>query len=264
MNTRDLNEELYQALMAEDEERARALIAEGVDINAVSEKGWFIAFDVLDTNDGAKNGPARLALKLGVDPLKEPWDDEPHNMIYAMLEEGHYGLLLDCIDKGIFDVNVTNSRGTTPLMWCCCITCSEWLTGELLKRGASATQEDNDGVNAFGYSLDTLMCYDEHYEQLLNAGADINSRDEYGRTALMVYAMGENESPDFIEFFLKRGADVNLRSPEGKTALDYAEEALASSRRGETAFLRSEGWILEMIDLLKSYGAVASPNGGRF
>lgn len=252
MKTRNIHEELYQALLAEDEPRARALMAEGADINAIGEDNIFIPTDILDT---PSDTPARLALRLGADPLKEKFKDEAYNMIYYMLQNGHFRLLLECIDSGVVDVNVTNSRGTTPLMWCCAITCSEWLTSELLKRGASATQEDHDGVNAFGYSLDEVMCYSEHYEQLLNAGADINSRDEYGRTALMVYAHGQNECPDFIEFFLKRGADVNLRSPEGKTALGYAQKALGISRRGLTSLIRSEAWILHMIELLKAYGA---------
>lgn len=250
MNTRNFYEELYQATDALDEARARALLAEGADINTVTEKGWFLLHDLIaDSSDEA----VLLCLKLGADPHYE--DEDGYNMAWALMTYGRYALVLECIDRGFIDVNDTNSRGTTPLMWCCAISVWEDLTKGLLARGADVQRTDRDGINAFGYAIDRDECKYEHFPLLLEAGADINSRDEQGRTALMVYAMGENESPDYISFFLERGADVNLRDPEGKTALSYAYDNLTRCRSGEHTRM-NEAWILEMIDLLNSYGAV--------
>lgn len=248
MNTRKLYEELYQALDGLDEARARALLAEGADINAV-DKGWSLLQALIaDSSDEA----VLLCLKLGADPHAE--DKDGYNMVWGLMTYCRYNLVLECIDRGFIDVNATNSRGTTPLMWCCAISVWEDLTKGLLARGADVNRRDKDGMNAFGYAIDLFQCKFEHFPLLQEAGADINSRDEEGRTALMVYALGENEDPNYIRFFLEHGADVNLRDPKGKTALAYAYENLARAQRGEHTRM-GEAWTIEMIELLKSYGA---------
>lgn len=249
MNTRNLNAELYQAIDNLDETRARALLAEGADINAADEDGWPLLPALADAGS---DEAVFLCLKLGADPRLE--DEDEQTMVFFLLQNGRYELLLECIDRGIIDVNEPNSHGTTPLMWCCCLTYSEELTQALLARGADVHRTDKDGTTAFGYAIDEDICYSEHFPLLLEAGADINSRDAKGRTAVMVYAMGENESPEYIRFFLEHGADVNLRDPEGKTALGYAAANLYNVRRALSNCMNEE-WIIEMIEELKTYGA---------
>lgn len=100
-----------------------------------------------------------------------------------------------------------------------------------------------------------LMANDEpRARAILAAGADINARDHDGLTFVMMFAKGENERPDSINFFLEHGADVNLRSPEGKTALGYAYDTLARCRRGASTRM-NEDWILDMLGRLKAHGA---------
>lgn len=61
----------------------------------------------------------------------------------------------------------------------------------------------------------------EKVKSLLKDGADPNSQDDRGRTALM-WAAGHG-SPDVVELLLKKGADPNHKSLNyGQTALDYA------------------------------------------
>lgn len=249
MNTRNINEELYQALDALDEARARALLAEGADINAADEDGWPV---LLTLADEGSDEAVFLCLKLGADPRCE--NEEGQSMVFFLLQNGRYELLLECIDRGTIDVNEPNRHGTTPLMWCCCLTYSEELPRALLARGADVHREDKDGTTAFGYAIDEDICYSEHFPLLLAAGADINSRDEKGRTAVMVYAMGENESPEYISFFLEHGADVNLRDREGRTALGYAAANLYHARRALDNRM-SEARALDIIRKLKTYGA---------
>lgn len=79
----------------------------------------------------------------------------------------------------------------------------------LLKNGASMVPEA-----VFS------CCSVESLEALLEAGLDINIRDELGETLLMraVFA----DEADFAAELLKRGVDINARNKEGETALHIA------------------------------------------
>jgi ankyrin repeat protein len=57
---------------------------------------------------------------------------------------------------------------------------------------------------------------------LLKAGADIEARDNYGRTALM-WAARHNENPEVIMTLLKAGANAKAKDSKEKTAFDYAK-----------------------------------------
>ena len=58
---------------------------------------------------------------------------------------------------------------------------------------------------------------------VLDAGADVNARDEYGRAPL--HDAAERGGPAFVELLLSRGAGPNAASPGGSTALHSAESA---------------------------------------
>ena len=47
---------------------------------------------------------------------------------------------------------------------------------------------------------------------LIKSGADVNKRDDTGRTALMVAAADQSDNK-YLELLLKAGADVNMYSP---------------------------------------------------
>ena len=57
--------------------------------------------------------------------------------------------------------------------------------------------------------------------ELLALGANINARDQYGRTPLM-YAAGENADLNRVDELIARGADVNAKSTAGWTPLMFA------------------------------------------
>ena len=56
----------------------------------------------------------------------------------------------------------------------------------------------------------------------INSGADVNAKNEYGRTILMLAARA-NSNPEVIKALLEAGADINAKSNDGKTVLDYAQ-----------------------------------------
>ena len=79
-----------------------------------------------------------------------------------------------------------------------------------------------------GYGLTALILAGSNenpdvIKTLLAAGANLNDRDiKYGMTALM-HAAEYNKNPNVITTLLNVGANAKLKSNEGKTALDYAE-----------------------------------------
>lgn len=71
---------------------------------------------------------------------------------------------------------------------------------------------------------------------LLEAGADVNNRQEGGNSPLHTSAhLGDSASVDAL---LAHGADAELRSDDGKSAADYAREG----GHGELARLLEAGW----------------------
>ena len=59
---------------------------------------------------------------------------------------------------------------------------------------------------------------------LLNRGADIDARNYFGSSGLLVAAMQGNEYIEVIEILLDRGADINARDNDGYTPLIWAGE----------------------------------------
>ena len=68
-------------------------------------------------------------------------------------------------------------------------------------------------------------------QQLLSdKSIDVNTRDEYGNTALMEASSDGNK--EIVELLLKHGADVNIKGNDGNTALMFAlpEKGLKESK----------------------------------
>jgi len=80
---------------------------------------------------------------------------------------------------------------------------------------------------------------------LIKAGADVNARNNEGRTALMHASwltgpQNEQVQIEVVKTLIDAGADVNPKDNDGKTALYYAE--VGKKRQ-------------KLVDLLKRAGA---------
>ena len=89
------------------------------------------------------------------------------------------------------------------------------LIEKLLENGADIEAKDQYGNTA----LTTAALYGRQsiVECLLDRGADIEAKDQYGRTALLLAAWQGHKS--IVECLLDRGADIEAKNPYGYTAL---------------------------------------------
>ena len=58
---------------------------------------------------------------------------------------------------------------------------------------------------------------------LIEAGADVNIRDNYNRTALIIAAIYNRVNP--LKKILEKTININLLNDQGKTAKDIAKES---------------------------------------
>ncbi len=108
--------------------------------------------------------------------------------------------------------------GAAVAAWLCAapataaVSCEKWNTRAFFKRASAA---------------DVSRC--------LQAGANINARDEDGLTPLHGAAI-LSKNPAVVDALLKAGANVNARDRAGKMPFDYVKEK--SALKGTDAYWR--------------------------
>jgi ankyrin repeat protein len=123
------------------------------------------------------------------------------------------------------DVEVKNKAGQTPLHLASGKNDNQETIGLLLERGADLKAVDETGKNAF------LSSASGNWNYLRRKGADVNSRDRDGNTALhlklaMALRFKQMGPPplDTIRLLLAEGADPTLKNNKGQSPLDIALE----------------------------------------
>ncbi len=79
----------------------------------------------------------------------------------------------------------------------------------------------------------------EDVQGAIQAGADVNAKDNCGVTALM-HAAQDNNNPEVIKSLINAGADVNATDNEGNKALDWAAKTLKALRGTDALKLLAE------------------------
>lgn len=110
------------------------------------------------------------------------------------------------------DIEWRDEDGRTPLAVTRCVKCAQLL----VEAGADVKTRDNYGETPlFSVGGDASIA---HY--LINAGVDVNATNAYGETALM-YAAGDNHYAVVIVLLIA-GANRNAQSRHGATAMRWA------------------------------------------
>ena len=92
---------------------------------------------------------------------------------------------------------------------------------QLIQAGA-----DVNAKNEYGWTPLMIAAIEntpEVLKVLIEAGADVNAKNKDGVTALMPAARN-NSNPEVLKVLLEAGADAKAKNNEGQTALDYARK----------------------------------------
>jgi hypothetical protein len=152
-----------------------------------------------------------------------------------------------------FDSGVEQMIGSTPLGFA--VTHGfhfRDMVRLLLARGADARctvpPHDEDGCLIL-QTGDSEIC-----AMLIDAGLDVNSRDKFGRTPLMIAAMFGHVST--LHLLLSRGADMDLRDHGGLTVDDHARNpALDPSVPDVGRYWDNKRKMVGVIDIIRAAGS---------
>lgn len=130
------------------------------------------------------------------------------------------------------NVDSTDPYGVTPLMFSL-ISGSVQTARQLIEAGADVNSRDVDSRTALVEALTTENDIPpELIAMLIDRGADVNVRIENGLTPLMIAVSG---SPRLVRMLVEAGADVNARDDSGVSVLRMAIDSPENVRILEDA-----------------------------
>ena len=142
-------------------------------------------------------------------------------------------------------INIPDSLGRSPLHWAA-IQGNTSAIEALLANGASPNSMDKEQMSPLHDVCQAPQSSQAGCARLLiDAGADVDARDSWGRTAFRIAVAFTSTSLNFIEILIKEGADINVRDV-------YDQTPLLKSIRGNpytTQLLLKHGASTEARDL---------------
>ena len=178
-------------------------------------------------------------------------DGDGYTPLISAVRSGFVGIATYLVEHQA-DANLTDRSGWTPLMWATWGD-NPALVSMLLAHHAKLDATDNDGLTPLGIAaqngkakatrvlldagsdvnapiakggytplmLASISGSNELAATLIERGAKVNAVNPGGLTALMIAAAGNRST--IAGLLLRSGADVNARSEDGRTALSIAQ-----------------------------------------
>lgn len=264
---------LHWASYFGDIDSARMLLQAGSDVNSTNWQGLgpldlaaakaqnevaklLVADHAIVNRPYGVKTPLHWAAELGNTPLLDfllKSGAEPN------AEDEHQQAPIDLAAKGSHDPEVERlfasharfrdgTNITTPLHWAAANDNTN-LIALLLKHGANIESRNEQGKTPL------LVAHDHDnfsaLEFLLALGADINAKDTNGNTALHLRAAAQSDlippqMRSMMEFLLAHGADVNARNYSGETPLHRVAAGKGFYTRDPAK--ESEAWIQPLVN----------------
>ncbi|KAJ1556209.1 Ankyrin repeat and SOCS box protein 10 [Cladochytrium tenue] len=211
---RQLSAFLIRAARFGNFEVIESLLSAGADVNASDGQGWTPLHYVTNFYDSLEG--ARLLRKHGAE-----LEIRGEGGVTAFHECARWGspeLVQFFLQEGA-DLHETTDDGRCPIHMAA-MNSNHCVIRELLSRGASLqprTRVSGDTPLHFA-----VTCRRDSAKALLDAGADINCTNNYGRTPIhaLLGAVGWSsiEEP-ILQLLIERGADLEARDSDGETPL---------------------------------------------
>lgn len=233
-------------------EIAKLLIDHGADVNHKNEDGSTPLFYMASYGDFDMVG-LLIAHGANVNHL----DNEGNNVVFGAISKNgeleyygdEYARTMEILLYNGLDINSEGKNGES-LLHVSVMFLQPWIIELLLSSGVNVNSKDKNGKTALTLILPKILkVYEDEYEdeyeeenkykkivdvikELLKEGADVNSKDEDGRTLLILLAIAmQNYNSnskvfkilfDTMRLILKRyNIDVNVADAFNQTAADY-------------------------------------------
>ncbi|XP_002737915.1 fibronectin type 3 and ankyrin repeat domains protein 1-like [Saccoglossus kowalevskii] len=177
--------------------------------------------------------------KYGLSPLMSAAQKGYLNIVELLIEygadvnfqndSGKNALMLSCFAGHIEVVKLLKSHGaqwdvrdkggSTPMHWAVDSANTQLLRWIILDGCPVDIRDRNSGWSPLMRAC-TLGGNTEVAKTLINAGANVNTKDNDGKTPLMIAALNGHLS--LVELLIQKGADVHVKNEFGKTAIDFA------------------------------------------
>lgn len=213
----DLNKALMKVAEKGDYSAAQALLKKGADPNARVSGTWLNYTPLLQAVAENHLEVAELLLDWGADPYLES-ENHCHAIVYAGHKNGEKILQL-LLARGV-PIDFRNSEGSTAVERLVASSGSAEDLDVLFKLGADPNQKTRTGGRLLNRAVHLRNV--DAIRTLIRVGAEINARDEDGRTALINAADYSYESLPLAKILVEAGAEINAQDLNGSTALLYA------------------------------------------
>ncbi|MDI7224793.1 ankyrin repeat domain-containing protein [Leptospira santarosai] len=228
---------LHLAANAGDMELTKNLLKHGAKVNQPSKRGWS---PLMSAINGRHVEISNLLIQNGAEVTHKDVDGNSP-LLLAVSRDLSTDFVEILIKSGGAKVNDTDRNGISALSTAC-FNQNLPMIKLLIRNKADLMIKDNDGSNLLIIASshenprhvlqpgpDQITDYGklrhsnttkEIVELLIDGGLEVNGRDNFGKTALMLAAQS-NDVP-VIEALLKKGADINIQDSSGYTALIWS------------------------------------------
>jgi len=124
---------------------------------------------------------------------------------------------------------------------------------ELLEQGADVNARDDIGRTPLHAT--TSWCFVDVARLLIEHGADVNAKDKEGRTPLHVAVLWR--AVEIVKLLLEQGADVNAKDKEGRTPMDLARKIEDNVGKEIVELLRSA--VKQRLPVRRLLASVEAP-----